>query len=291
MKPTTEPRVFRSEPDSGRMKTGVTANAMPGLSIAIRPRHVARALALLVLVIVIVGVIANLIIYNVAPSPEHAIAKLMRRFDLGHEPSIPSWYSSIALLAASILLAVIAHAGKLAGSADRSRWMLLAIVFLLLAIDEAVMIHEMADAPMHEWLNTSGLLYFAWVIPYSIFIVALGIFLIPFMLRLERRTRFLFVVSGVMFVSGAIGIELIEGAIVDRLGVEGGFVSMRLTFAQAVEEALEMFAIVLFIYALLDYLRRHVGSLTIECPRPSFHRDDEPVRPGKLTTVKEKQKF
>ena len=264
MKSDTETRVLQPESEFDPYMTSAATNTLIGLTIAVRPKQIARWLALLVLAIVILGVIANIVIYNVAPTTDHAIAKLMNRFDLGHEPSIPSWYSSIALLAASMLLALIAYAEKLIGSIDRSRWTLLSIVFLLLAADEAVMIHEMADAPLHQWLNTSGFLYFAWVIPYSIIVIVLGSFLLPFILRLDRTTRILFVISGAMFVSGAIGVELIEGAIVDRSGVEGGFTSMQLTFAQALEEALELFAIVLFIYALLDYLKRRVGNLRVE---------------------------
>ncbi|MBU2678548.1 MAG: hypothetical protein HKN35_03625 [Woeseia sp.] len=255
--------VPRSEAKIDAHTNNVDARSLAGLTIAISPRRICQTLAVLVLGIVIMGLIANIVIYNVAPSTDHAIAKLMNRFDLGHEPSIPSWYSSIALLFASALLGLIAHVEKLAKSADRSRWLLLSVVFMFLALDEAVMIHEMADAPMQQWLNTGGLLYFAWVIPYSLLVLALGAYLLPFLLRLEPTTRRLFVVAGVMFVGGAIGVESIEGVIVDRYGVEGGFRSMQLTFAQALEESLEMFAVVIFIYALLDHLKRTVGELRL----------------------------
>ena len=258
-----EKDVPRLEPQFDPYACSVGAQSLANLTIAVSPKRFAQKLSLLVLAIVIMGIIANIVIYNLAPSTDHAIAKFMNRFDLGHEPSIPSWYSSIALLFASLLLGLIAYVEKLAASTDRSRWALLSVVFLILAIDEAVMIHEMADAPMQQWLNTGGSLYFAWVIPSSLFVIELGVYLLPFLLRLESITRRLFIVSGVMFISGAIGIELIEGVIVDEIGVEGGFRSLRLTFAQALEEALEMFAVVIFIYSLMDYLKRKVGELRL----------------------------
>ena len=251
-----------------------TSNRIVDLVASADPKRIAQRLALLVLIIVVVGTVANIIIYNVAPSTEHALAKLMKRFDLGHEPSLPNWYSSIALLAASMLLAIIASAEKFAASKDTSRWYTLAAGFLLMAVDEAILIHEMADAPLHEWLDTGGLLYFAWVIPYFIVVLLLGAFFLPFLLRLSSRTRSLFVISGTLFVSGAIGVELFEGLIVDSQGVERGFASLKLTFAQTIEEALEMFAIVLFIYALLDYLQIHANRLTSASPADPLPLED-----------------
>lgn len=192
-----------------------TSNRLVNLGASAHAKRIARRLALLVLIIVVVGTVANIVIYNIAPSTEHVLAKLMKRFDLGHEPSLPNWYSSIALLAASVLLAIIATAEKYAASIDTSRWYALSAGFLLMAVDEAILIHAMANAPLHEWLNTGGLLYFAWVIPYFILVLLLGAFFLPFLLRLNSRTRSLFVISAALFVSGAVGVELIEGLIVE----------------------------------------------------------------------------
>ena len=274
-----------AESKSARPEALDATRAPISLTFSVRPKRIAKILALLVLLIVVVGAIANLVIYNIAPTPDHAIAKLMKRFDLGHEPSIPNWYSSVALLMVSVLLAAIAKAEKIAASADLSRWIALSALFLLLAVDEAVMIHEMADRPMREWLNTGGFLHFAWVIPYSVFVLVLAVFFLPFLLRLEYKTRRLFLISAALFVCGAIGIELIEGVIVDALGVEGGFVSMWLTFAQVVEEALEMFAVVLFIYALLDYLQKRVNNVTFEHSKPSRQYDTNSGRRDGPNTI------
>ena len=236
------------------------------LTIAIQPEKVAKWLLIIVFAIVVLGAIANIMIYNIAPSTDHPVAKFMKRFDLGHEPSLPNWYSSVALLVTSILFTIIASIERTRNSVDRARWVILAILFFILALDEAIMIHEMADKPMRDWLNKDGLLYFAWVIPYSILVFLLALFFMPFMLRLDFRTRCLLIASAIMFIVGAIGIELVEGLIVTEYGVEGGFVSMRLTIAQVIEEALEMLAVVLCIYALLDYLQRHIGALVFNIP-------------------------
>jgi hypothetical protein len=218
--------------DVNRAASVKTTQALVELLTVVRPKRVARALAVLVLVLVAVGAVANVMIYNVAPSTDHALAAVMKRFDLGHEPSIPNWYSSLALLAASVLLAVIAKAEKIVRSPESWYWAALSGVFFFLAVDEAVQIHEMAGSPVREFLNTGGALFFAWVIPYSVLVLLVGMFFLRFLIRLDSRTRRLFLLSAVLFVSGAIGIELIEGVIVDQYGVQGGFISLRLTIAQ-----------------------------------------------------------
>jgi len=264
MNKVTNSSLLDAESDCGGAEHVAKAGTLAGITVVVRPWRIARALVALVLLIVIVGTVANIVIYNIAPSSEHELAKLMKRFDLGHEPSIPNWYSSIALLAASLLLAVVAKAERIAASADSRRWAALSVLALLLAVDEAVMIHEMLDAPLHAWLNTGGPFYFAWVIPYAGIVLVVGGFFVPFLRRLDVKTRRLFEISALMFVMGAIGVELIEGLIVEEFGVEGGFTSLRLTFAQMIEEALEMFAVVLLIYAILDYIKRHIGRCTFE---------------------------
>ncbi len=232
------------------------------LSIEVSPAAIARRLTALVLVLAAVGAIVNIVIYQIAPSPDHRIARLLYRFDLGHEPSIPAWYSSVALLACCGLLALI---GKFAGRTGRSfrwHWYALAVIFLLMAIDEAVMFHEMLDNALHQLLQTSGALYFSWVLPAIAFVGVLVICYRPFLWHLEPRTRWLFIAAGAIFVGGAVGMEMVAGLIHDSYGLE----SVAHTISQTIEETCEMLGIVLFIYALLDYLLRNVGTVRFSGP-------------------------
>lgn len=242
----------------------VSLSITNGFKVKINPTKIAFWLIKLVLIILIVGTIANVIIYNVAPSTDHKLAKIMQRFDLGHEPSIPAWYSSIALLGSSILLIIIALIKKSNKDKYVLHWFVLSFVFLYLSLDEAVMIHEMADDTLHSWLDSGGIIYFAWVIPGIFFVLLFTLFFTKFLINLEPRTRWLFIASGLVFVGGAIGLELIEGVIVDAQGIEGGFKSFQLTIAQTIEEGLEMFGIVLFIYALLEYINKHINLVVVK---------------------------
>jgi len=183
---------------------------------------------------------------------------LVPLFDFDAEKNIPTLYSSFAIIIASMFLAVIALAQK----KQRESWVPwigLSVIFLFLSIDEVASIHERLVEPVRETLNTSGLLYFAWVIPYG---GAVGIFFIcylKFLIDLPRKIMILFVASGLIFVSGAIGFELLGGMHVELYGRENIIYSIYYTC----EEFLEMIGIATFIYALLSYITHKSTSFTL----------------------------
>jgi hypothetical protein len=59
--------------------------------------------------------------------------------------------------------------------------------------------------------------------------------------------------------------EMVAGAVVGAHGGDEavGTASLSHTFAQTIEETLEMLGVLLFLYAELDYLRRTAGSVYI----------------------------
>ncbi len=183
---------------------------------------------------------------------------LVPLFDFGAEKNIPTLYSSFAIIIASMLLLVITLMHKKQGTSWLP-WAGLAVIFLFLSIDEIASIHERLGGPVRETLDTSGLLYFAWVIPYG---VALGIFVIAylkFLIDLPRKTMVLFVASGSIFVLGAIGFELLGGRHFELYGRENIMYSVYYTC----EEFLEMLGIAVFIYTLLSYITDQFTSLTL----------------------------
>lgn len=231
----------------------------PGLTLGVRPARVARALAIVMAVLVVVGLIANRLVYSVAPDIEAPLARAAARFDLGLEPSVPALFSTFLLAACAVMLAVNGRATP-RGAPGRGGWWLLAIVFVALAIDETVMIHEMADDTLHRVLGTSGVLYFAWVIPGALFTLAVALASLRLLIALDARTRALFLLAGVVFVGGAIGMELIAGVVVEASGPE----SVGHMIEQGIEETMEMSGSILFLYALLDRFGRAVGSARID---------------------------
>ena len=112
---------------------------------------------------------------------------------------------------------------------------------------------------MRESFGTSGFLYYAWLIPYGIALIAFVVAYFNWLMKLPRRIMALFVVSGAIFVSGAVGCELLAGRHHDLYGVD----NLTYAFFYTCEEFLEMFGIVIFIYTLLSYIAMQSGSLAI----------------------------
>jgi len=183
-------------------------------------------------------------------------------FDVGEEANIPTWYASILLAGAGALFAAI---GRLQPSGARPAtpwWYALAVIFILLSIDEAAMLHERIATPLGGALRNrdglGGLFSIRWTVVYAPLVVLFALVFLRFLLQLPWRTRVLLTLAGFLFACGALGIEMIEGVYTHRQGRDlqmGNAVQFMLTLMQ---ETLEMLGSVMLIYALLDYLGRHV---------------------------------
>ncbi|EMR01518.1 hypothetical protein ADICEAN_03354 [Cesiribacter andamanensis AMV16] len=135
---------------------------------------------------------------------------------------------------------------------DWHYWGVLALLFLFLSLDENIQFHEKIAEHLTPALPTdlNGFIHWSWVVPYSVLIVAAGLFFISFVLRLPMLTRRLFLISGLVFVTGAFGLELLEGYFFKLYGLD--HIINKLLYC--IEELLEMWAVILFLYALLDYM-------------------------------------
>ncbi len=218
------------------------------------PARVAKLFAVVIAIVVCVGTVANYCIFNVAPHPEHPIADVLKRFDLGHEPSIPSFYSASVLLGTAYLLLFLGRFDQSGGVSRRRNWYALSLLFLCLAIDEAALFHEMATAAIDQ-LGLSGPFYFSWIIPGLIFAIIVGLYFLRFLLSLNRRIGIWLFLSGVVFISGAVGMEFVAGLIFSNaVSEEEAMRSVSHVIVQACEEGLEMIGVAMFFCGLVDHL-------------------------------------
>jgi hypothetical protein len=185
---------------------------------------------------------------------------------LGREQTLPAVYSTVLLLLAAALLALIGQISRTSGRPYSLYWYGLALVFTFLAIDEAVEIHEQLIEPVRSAFDTSGLLYYAWVIPYVIGLLVLVVVYARFLLHLPRRTALGFVVAGTIFVLGAVVMESLTGLVAGPSNDERGIVFQAL---QATEEVLEIAGVIIFISVLLAYIETSLGGIEIHLARPT----------------------
>lgn len=170
----------------------------------------------------------------------------------------------MVLLADAILLAFIAFGNRAKGG-NFWHWIGMSFVFVFVSLDEMIQIHEQLRAPTEALLNTSGLLYFAWFIPYMAMVVILGIVYYKFMMRLPKAILKLFILAAVTFLSGAVGMEAIGGMHAEIHGEETLTYALMYNF----EEFLEMAGGAIFFYALLFYIEINFEKLRLRFkPKP-----------------------
>jgi len=183
---------------------------------------------------------------------------IWERLNAVREATVTAWFSSLLLFVAALLLAAIASERFRTHERFARHWLALAFIFLYLSADEAVALHE-TTVPLLRKLNLGGLLYYPWVLVGIAAVLIFGIVYLRFFLHLKPRGRSLFLLSAVLYVGGAIGLEMV-GA---RSAEAGGEATAAYATAIYVEELLEMLGVSTFIYALLDHIRSTVSDVVI----------------------------
>lgn len=177
------------------------------------------------------------------------------RFDLGAEISIPSWFTTTLL---SVVGAVCVGVAAVSQAAERRRWFVLAVIFVYLSVDEGSSLHEAIGEQVSTMLDIrSGPFFFAWVIPFGVVLLLAAPFLVALLMSFEPRVRRLFAFAGALYVTGAIGVEMIGGWMMgevfnDRL--DPGHAAVWLLVC--LEESLENAGIVVATLAALVALRK-----------------------------------
>lgn len=237
--------------------------------ISVSSRFASRAFT------VSVGAVLSLVLLSfISHSAEHLdsggpFSSVVSAYDQGgagipwlgvdEEQSIPAWFSAVALFLCSLLLTSLS--GDPRRRAFTLHWRLLAVIFLVLSLDEAVGFHERAIVPLRSAWGVDGLLYFTWVIPAAILVVAVALAYLGFIRALPARTRQLMIVAALLYVGGALVMELFGALQVSRQGQE----NLTYVVLSTVEELFEMLGIVVFLYALL----------VLSVPAPSHGRVSE----------------
>ncbi|MGH7549283.1 MAG: hypothetical protein ACREMD_13985 [Gemmatimonadota bacterium] len=217
------------------------------VTISLAPGRVALLLVIGILALAAANVLAGF--YQVFTG-----ADVPTLIDVSEECNIPTWYNSALLALAGGLAALVGRADRGREGARPKYWWGMALAMFLVSMDEVAAVHERIDAlvpprlvePFGEWITVHP-----WVIFGLPAVLLLGALYVPFLRALPDRTRRFFLLAAAAYVGGAIGAESLHGAINVYYG-GGVFTSL----AILLEESLEMTGVVIFIYGLLDHLRR-----------------------------------
>jgi hypothetical protein len=228
------------------------------LTVFISPRKVFLVLTLVAISLSIVSLAGQFSKYILGYP---TLLGFVRLFDVGLDSNVPTWYSSVALLFCSLLLAFIATSPKTARTRYALYWKVLSAIFLYLSVDEVAMIHEHAPSLLKLSVNRTGFFYYGWVVVGIPLTLIFALFYLKFLAHLPKKTRLLFVVAGTIFISGALGAEMFAARHDNLYGF-----NMTYAMITAVEEFCEMFGIVVFIYALLSYINENLKEVNFGIP-------------------------
>lgn len=202
------------------------------------------------------------IIRTVFINPLDNSFSVMFFFDM--ENNLPSYFSTTILLVASFILAIISFLKRKQNDSFQLYWVGLALIFLLLSIDESLSLHNRVENlldPLKPITAAYPFLLFSWVILGILFVGCFMAFYLRFFLALPKVMKIRFFGSGAIYVLGAIGFEMI-GA---YFFAKSEFNTRSLTYMLMVtiEESLEIAGVILFIDTLLKYLKLYATKYSI----------------------------
>ena len=97
----------------------------------------------------------------------------------------------------------------------------------------------------------------------KVLIIFLAVFYSRFLFKLPKATRISFIIAGLIYITGLLGIEMLGGYYYELHAGE----SLTYSLITTLEESLEMLGLILFIRALLDYLSVHFSEISINFQR------------------------
>ncbi len=223
------------------------------VELLLRPSQIASVLAGLVLLASTGHIVVHLLSYffDITETPFIGVWLF---FTMNDEANLPTYLSSLNLLVAGILCAIIASRQSALKQFDRVAWWGLAAGLALMSLDEAAQIHEgvVGQIISGYFGSGEGVLYYRWYLAYIPLVAILAFLYIPFIKRLPLRYSFRFVLAAVVFLSGALGVEFLESYLASIKSTIAFDTLVAIT--TLVEETLEMSGIAIFIYSLSLYM-------------------------------------
>jgi hypothetical protein len=184
---------------------------------------------------------------------------LVPELDLSAESNVPTFFSSLLLTVAALLLWLIATIKRNLNDAYAAHWSALGPIVLLLALDEVASLHERLNRPLSELGDFGGVFLWPWVIPAMIIVALTGLAFWRFFMHLPARFRRFAGTAAGLFVAGSIGVEMVGGHHADGYGTD----NLTYELMTVAEETLELAAVLVLLYALLDYLHATMGQLRV----------------------------
>jgi hypothetical protein len=252
---------------SSVIRTAASASVVERSDWNLSVRRVTRGLAFAV------GLLLTLHLLSAAAATTWDVPERLRHFfSLNSEANPGAWFSALQLLFCAFLLTLITRSEL--GHRHPWYWGFLAAGFYYLSLDEGAQVHELLTPLIHSTTGTAaGIARQGWVIPGMIVVALIGLLYLRFLLLLPRRTAIQFVIGGVIFVLGVIGIEILSSFFKESMAAENASCDLRgdcgfgYSLLVALEEGMEMLGITIFANALMRLCLEACPTLSLRFTR------------------------
>ena len=229
-------------------KPGTRSGGEP--TLVFRPRKITTVLASIGLLLILLSLMVDVMELYTWELP---MLGFRQKVDIDREANLPTFFSTVLLLFAAILLMMIASFKRARGESYRGHWLVLSLVFLFFAVDEASVLHERLGQLLKTEFRLEGVFYYAWVVLGLIFVFILTILYLKFILDLPGGYRKNFILAMSLFFLGAIGTEMLTGWYTTYYHKTRAMDTVLTTL----EETLEIGGILVLIHTLLTYLQEY----------------------------------
>lgn len=178
------------------------------------------------------------------------------------QSGLPAFFNTLLVLVAFLLLLVISLNRRNLRSDRVYEWLLLTLAFLVLSLDENPDIHSYFISMISKYgaQGQQFVMTYAWGMPYGAIVILFVFFLVRFISSLPRNIGNGFLISGTIYVFGAIVVATVSSAF---LHIRTDH-SIWHEVAASYEESLEMIGLSLFIFFLLKYICIEDALLSME---------------------------
>ncbi len=209
----------------------------------------AAALAGIALALLLISLVVEL--HNLYPPARELLSKntwslLSKIFDMDMETAFPNFFSTFLLISVTVVSAWVSAVDQ----KNKGGWLGIAAVFFILALDEAASLHNSLVYVYRLESVSEDLQNYFWFVPLIPVLALLGLVYLRFWLRLPGYQKVFFLVSAVVYIGGAAGMEVVSG----WMGVLEGANSRYYNLTMMMEEILEMGGVILFVHTMFHYL-------------------------------------
>jgi peptidoglycan/LPS O-acetylase OafA/YrhL len=187
-------------------------------------------------------------------------------FHVDYEDNAPTFIAFLLLLCCSAVS--LACSGlEVHRKRHRWAWASVSLLFLLVAFDEAFCVHERVNDYLNIHFADEGLPLFAWTLPYGAAALFVGGLLLPWFVELDRPLQRALFASGAIFLTGAIGMELLGSNHYDDLPPDREiFRTLTGDLYATIEEALEFLGAACFLQVMV----RRLGGISFRALGPTI---------------------